>query len=314
MPVKPMLAKPTKGCHEVLERFAGQEFTCEFKYDGERAQVHYAGPGMPVRVYSRNLEDNTSKFPDICSALPRLLKPGVQSVVLDCEAVAYDRSTRKILPFQVLSTRGRKDVKVADIKVQVCLYAFDCLYLNGRTLLRDTLAERRAALAQAVAPVEGEMAIAESFVSQDVDELQAFLDRAVAGGTEGLIVKTLTQNATYEPSKRSLNWLKLKKDYVDGLGDSLDLVPIGAWYGKGKRTGGYGVFLLACYDEDSEEFQTVTKVGTGFSEKVSVERSATLARCLACVCCREPGWHWAISPGSMCSPSHLLLELPPRLR
>lgn len=67
-------------------------------------------------------------------------------------------------------------------------------------------------------------------VSKDVEELSTFLDDSVTAGTEGLIVKTM--DSTYTPSARSSHWLKLKKDYLAGVGDTFDVVPIGAWWGK----------------------------------------------------------------------------------
>ena len=278
------------------------------------------------------------------------------------------------LYLQVLSTRGRKDVTLANVKVQVCMYAFDCLYLDGKPLLREPLTTRREALYSALQPVPWQLEFATAKVpppcllpaarcasgplpfcpapgrataahhtrrhtrartharrctqtSRDVEELQRFLDESVEAGTEGLIVKTLQGARTlpawdllrppappvapaqipavhtdplranlratasaagathahshhplppaaplradsYEPSKRSSHWLKLKKDYLAGVGDTFDVVPLGAWYGRGKRAGVFGSYLLAVYDAESEEYQTISKIGTGFSEEL----------------------------------------------
>ncbi|KAG2493340.1 hypothetical protein HYH03_008474 [Edaphochlamys debaryana] len=265
VPVKPMLAKPTTGVGEVLEKFTDSEFTVEYKYDGERAQVHVLDGGKTVHIFSRNSENNTPKYPDIVARIRPLLKPHVRSIVFDSEAVAYDHDKKKILPFQVLSTRARKDVAVGDIKVQVVLFAFDCLFLNGESLLHKPLTERREALYSALETREGELQFASFKTSRDVEELESFLTESVEAGTEGLIVKTLKD--TYEPSKRSSHWLKLKKDYMEGVGDTFDVVPLGAFYGKGKRTGVFGAYLLGIYDPDTETYQTISKLGTGFSEE-----------------------------------------------
>ncbi len=274
VPVRPMLAKPMAGVSEVLDKFAHQPFTCEYKYDGERAQVHVL-EGGEVRIYSRNMEDNTGKYPDVAALFPAALAPGVRSVVLDAEVVAWDAAAQKVRPFQVLSTRARKNVTVESVDVPVCLFAFDCLFLDGRALLAEPLTARRAALAAALVERPGALQLATYKTSADVEELSAFLDESVAAGTEGLIVKTLGDN--YEPSRRSSHWLKLKKDYMDGVADTFDLVPIGAWHGRGKRTGVYGAYLLAIWDPEAEEFQAITKIGTGFSEALLAELAGSMA-------------------------------------
>mmetsp|Transcript_20739 Transcript_20739/g.33804 ORF Transcript_20739/g.33804 Transcript_20739/m.33804 type:complete len:408 (+) Transcript_20739:974-2197(+) len=273
VPLKPMLAKPSNGVTEVLDRFSKSAFTCEYKYDGERAQIHmFPGENGPeFRIYSRNSENNTQKYPDIIEDIRDAYVVGgenkVTSFIMDTESVAYDVEKQTLLPFQILSTRSRKDVAAGDVKVKVMVCAFDLLYLNGRPLLETSLTERRALLKKHFTPVENKFCFATSFDGKDVEEITAFLEQSVKDKCEGLMVKTLDgAESFYQPAKRSLNWLKLKKDYMNNLADSLDLVPIGAYHGKGKRTGTYGAYILASWDEEQEEFQSITKIGTGFSD------------------------------------------------
>lgn len=270
IPVVPMLAKPTKSILDVLKRLNGLRFTCEYKYDGERAQVHCT-PGGETKVFSRNLLDTTEKFPEV----PLYVREScgstdVKSFVLDTEVVAFNRETGQFVPFQVLSTRKKTEESAESAKVQVIVQAFDLMYLNGESLLDRPLSHRRELLHKNFLPVEGKFQYATALDHTEDGEtavIEEFLDAAVKGQCEGLMVKTLDVNAVYEPDRRSLNWLKLKKDYLEGLGDSVDLVPLGAYHGRGKRTGVYGAYLLACYDYDTEEFQSVCKIGTGFSEE-----------------------------------------------
>jgi DNA ligase-1 len=227
VPLKPMLAKPTKSITEVLDRFENQTFTCEYKYDGERAQIHYVAKDSPVQyegaspaaktpgggiaaIFSRNSEDLSKKYPDILQKLNTWVKSDTKSFVLDCESVGWDMVEKKVLPFQTLMTRKKKDVKAEDIKIKVCVYAFDLLFLNGEAMVEKSLRERREKLHEAFTPVEGEFQFATSMNGQEIDEIQTFLDESVKASCEGLMVKMLDGTESgYEPSKRSRNWLKV---------------------------------------------------------------------------------------------------------
>lgn len=298
IPLKPMLAKPTKSITEILDRFAGEEFTCEYKYDGERAQVHLQENGA-FKVYSRNMEDMSQRYPDLLSGSSGFANTGVTSFILDCEAVAWDRVEKKILPFQVLSTRKRKDVVEGEIKVQICLFAFDLLYLNGTSLLKESLKERRRLLEQEFVPIDGHFAFSQAIHANDVEEIQTFLDQSIKDSCEGLMIKMLNgTESAYEPSKRSRNWLKLKKDYLAGVGDSLDLVVLGAYHGRGKRTKAYGAYLLGCYNSESEEYETICKIGTGFSD----ENLEFLHKTLSQTVVDSPKSYYSFDQGSNAQP------------
>ena len=214
-------------------------------------------------------------YPDVIDNVKELAPPGVKNFIVDSELVAYDKNLEKILPFQTLSQRSRKHITKADLDNHVAVFAFDLLLLNGEPLIKKTLQERRQILRTTFKETKGNFYFAQNTDCTDFDALDKFLQQSIRDGSEGLMVKTLntkdckdaTLTSTYEPSKRSFNWLKLKKDYLDDLGDSLDLVVVGADYGTGKRVGWYGSFLMACYDEETGMLQTIARCGSGFTDE-----------------------------------------------
>ncbi|KAK3218320.1 hypothetical protein Dsin_012290 [Dipteronia sinensis] len=281
IPIRPMLAKITNGVTQVLRQFQNKAFTCEYKYDGQRAQIHKLVDGT-LRIFSRNGDETTSRFPDLISIIKEFCKPVAVTFILDAEVVAIDRKNGyKLMSFQELSSRerGRKDslITVNSIKVDICIFVFDIMFANGEQLLGHTLRERRTYLKDLFCDekfgyfeyakemtVEGDDACMASEVT--LTKMNNFLEDALNSSCEGIMVKSLDVDAGYCPSKRTDTWLKVKRDYVEGLNDSLDLVPIGAWHGNGRKAGWYSPFLMACYNPETEEYQSVCRVMSGFSD------------------------------------------------
>ncbi|KAJ4866657.1 DNA LIGASE 6 [Raphanus sativus] len=286
IPIKPMLAKIANGVQDFIKLFQDKAFTCEYKYDGQRAQIHLLLDGT-VRIFSRNGDETTSKFPDLVDVIKQFACPTADTFMLDAEVVATDRKNgNKLMSFQELSTRerGSKDALVTtkSIKVEVCVFVFDIMFYNGEQLLTLPLRERRRRLKEVFPETrpgfleyakEITMGAEEaSLNNQDtLFRISAFLEEAFQSSCEGIMVKSLDVDAGYCPTKRSDSWLKVKRDYVDGLGDTLDLVPIGAWHGNGRKAGWYSPFLMACYNPETEEFQSVCRVMSGFPDAFYVE-------------------------------------------
>lgn len=175
-----------------MERLATKKFTAEYKYDGERAQVHVyktkAG-NIVHKIFSRNGEDSTGKYPDVAEIVKQNLTKNVTSLIVDCEVVAYEPATKTIQPFQKLSTRAKKDVSLDSIKVQVCLFVFDLIYLNGRSWTSRSLRKRRDEMKNCLNHKEGELHFAEGRdMELDEEAIQTYLNEAVGGACEGRIV------------------------------------------------------------------------------------------------------------------------------
>jgi len=282
IPVKVMLGRPLNSVEDMLKHLGDHPFMVDWKLDGCRCQLHRQRDGT-VSLYSRNSENDTLKNPDVVSYFKLSEQFQNKEFIIDAEIVAYDRIKKQILPFQELSKRKRKDVQESEITVDVCIFAFDILLWDGKSLIDCHLKDRRKLLYREFAFDEGRLHFAKFMdidptKKEDIAQIKPFMDEAVKGYCEGLMIKPLEgPHGTYFPDKRY--WFKLKKDYLaSAAADSLDLVPIGAFYGKGKRSDTFGSFLLACYDADEDVYQCICKVGTGFNEDQLAEYSKQLSK------------------------------------
>src|SRR5438128_1084514 len=182
------------------------------------------------------------------------------------EAVPVDPNTGEFLPFQEVSRRrGRKtDLDRMSKEFPVTLFTFDCLLRGEEDLTARPYTERRKALEAVVKPTEG-IRHSTVRVTDDVKQAEAFFDEALQAGCEGLMAKAL--DSTYDAGARGYQWIKFKKEYSAALSDTIDLVIVGAFAGRGKRAGSYGALLMAAYDEQEDLFRTTCKLGTGFDDE-----------------------------------------------
>ncbi|KAL0378028.1 UNVERIFIED_CONTAM: DNA ligase 6 [Sesamum radiatum] len=316
IPIKPMLAKITNGAPQVLKNFQYRAFTCEFKYDGQRAQIHRLADGS-VRVFSRNGDETTLRFPDLVDIVKDCCLHATDTFILDAEVVAIDRRNSKLMSFQELSSRerGSKDSLIAldKIKVDICIFVFDIMFANGEHVslllssffvflkmnvfknfsgylnyladLKDLFGEEKPGYFEYAREMTVESEDADVKNEATLNRMNSFLNDAIHSSCEGIMVKSLDVDAGYTPSKRSDAWLKVKRDYVEGLSDSLDLVQLELGMEMEEKQDGdtttlkfsllylkttdrkfnvFSPFLMACYNPDTEDFQSVCRVMSGF--------------------------------------------------
>ncbi|EEH04158.1 DNA ligase [Histoplasma capsulatum G186AR] len=309
IPLRPMLGSITRDLTQMLTKLQGRKFTCEYKYDGQRAQVHCDSSGT-VSIFSRHLERMTDKYPDLVALIPRIRGEGVSSFILEGEIVAVNQGTGELLAFQTLTNRAKKNVGIDSIKISVCLFAFDLMFLNGEPLLERPLRERRELLRGLFIDIPHHFTFVKSIdaTSFDSEAVLAFYKDALDAKCEGLMVKLLDDSvtpdmpeeesatkpistselpsapasmelnvnakhkgrrsllSTYEPDKRLESWLKVKKDY-SAASDTLDLIPIAAWHGQGRKAKWWSPILLAARNPETGLLEAVTKCISGFTDK-----------------------------------------------
>jgi len=259
-PIRPMLAERVKSPQEAHEKM-GSEFASEYKLDGERVQVHRQEE--KIFLYSRSLENITSYYPDIVENIGKALKS--DEIILEAEVVAINDDTGEFLPFQELMHRRRK-YKIAQAvqEYPITVNFFDILLVDKKSCLEVPYSERRKLLEKNVTEDAFAKIMPMVLVKTD-SEVEDSLENAINSGCEGIMLKQL--DSPYRAGARASNWLKLKREYRNELGDSLDLVVVGAFYGRGRRTGRYGALLLSAYDDKTDEFPSICKVGTGFTDE-----------------------------------------------
>ena len=315
IPLRPMLGSITRDLGEMLTKLQGRDFSCEYKYDGQRAQVHCDKNGK-VSIFSRHLEVMTDKYPDLVSLVPTIRGESVSSFILEGEVVAVDRESGDLKAFQTLTNRARKDVDIGSIKVDVCLFAFDLMYLNEEELLNRPFRERRELLRSLFVEVPNQFTWVKNIdaTSTDSETVLEFFKSATDIKCEGIMVKvldniprpTVSQDpegempkeattkagkkttsrsnanektgdkdrgarrkallATYEPDKRLDSWLKVKKDYNTSA-DTIDLIPVAAWHGQGRKAKWWSPILLAVRNPETGSLEAVTKCISGFTDK-----------------------------------------------
>ncbi|EXF76535.1 DNA ligase I [Colletotrichum fioriniae PJ7] len=317
IPLRPMLGSITRDLSEMLTKLQGRDFACEFKYDGQRAQIHCDENGK-ISIFSRHLELMTDKYPDLVALMPKVRGEGVNSFIMEGEVVAVDSETGDLKNFQTLSNRARKDVAIGSVQVNVCMFAFDLMFLNGQPLLNRPFRERRELLRSMFIEVPRQFTWVQSLdaTSQDSDTVLEFFKAATDIKCEGIMVKILdnltdvpyqgdgavdadgevaeeprtpsksksrgkgTKDeegaakkkgrrkpllATYEPDKRLDSWLKVKKDYNSSF-ETLDMIPVAAWHGQGRKSKWWSPILMAVRNEDSGALEVVCKCMSGFTD------------------------------------------------
>lgn len=263
VPIRMMLASRVP-YSEILDK-TGVPLIVEYKLDGERLQIHKQG--KKIKLFSRRLLEISEQYPDVCKTINENIQ--ADNVIIEGEVVAMDSFYEKMLPFQVLSKRRRKyDVEDVMKEVPVCLFLFDLLKYEDESYIDKPFLERRKKLEEIVSEKD-EIRLVKSQLINTTEELLEFFNAARNEGNEGIMAKSIKEHSIYQAGNRGFLWIKLKGLEGGKLKDSVDVVLVGAFYGKGRRTGVYGTYIGAVYDPINGNFIAFTRFFSGLTDELS---------------------------------------------
>ena len=276
-PIKPMLAgrKQPEDIGTLISN-DNRKFVIEQKYDGERIQVHK--DGNIIRLFSRNSLEVTDIYPMIRADLYRQIK--AKQAIIDGELLVWDRDTNSFEPFgraktQAASEKGgnggfgvsfasSSDDSGSRDKKQFCYIAFDVLFLEGEAKMNLPLRARIELLSRYIEVKDKVVEISTQVEVKSEQSVIEALNRAIDERHEGIMVKDL--NSIYVPNERKDKWTKLKPEYMDGIGDTLDLLILGGLYGSGVRKGASISHFLLGVQKSPGVYWSVARVGSGYSD------------------------------------------------
>ncbi len=241
----------------------------EPKYDGFRLQIHFQRTNSKekktkIKLFTRNLEDVTCMYPDIVKGIISQVK--TDEVILEGEAIGINLKTGEYLPFQETVQRKRKyDIEAKAKEIPLTLFAFDCLYIEGKSLLHEPYENRRKELMSLFKNGET-IRVADEEITDNGNRIEEIFQESINRGLEGVMAKKL--DGTYRAGARDFTWIKYKESYASKLSDTIDAVVMGFDLGQGKRTSfGIGDFLIGIWDEKREMYTTIAKIGTGLTDE-----------------------------------------------
>ena len=268
-PIRMALAERLPTPEDIISKIG--RCSVEPKFDGFRCQIHKDGD--KIKIFSRNLEDNTDMFPDLVEGARKQINS--ERAIIEGEALAFNEEAQEFFPFQVTVQRKRKyQIETMKADLPLKLFAFDLLYADGEDYTPRPYIERREKLLNIISPGDVIM-VADSIVTDNHKELRLFFENAIGSGLEGIVAKRL--DAPYQAGARNFTWIKMKRSYRGELSDTVDLVIIGYYMGRGSRAKfGIGSLLAAVYDADSDTFKTIAKIGSGLTEEEWVKMKELL--------------------------------------